>query len=549
MPISLGLLRPAIVLPEDIGWELNDGQLESVLLHETAHVAHKDYWVGLMGRLAAALFWWHPLVHLMNRRLADLREDICDNYVVQQQGDGRGYARVLVELAARTAWRTALPAAIGLLENEFNGLEGRVRRLLQVNRKTETRLSLPAVGVLLGFVLSLVGVLFVSNVRAERTANESGESKPLATVTVKTRDGLIRAVRNAKAGTKILIAPGTYAGGLRFDGLQGEQGKPIVLAAADPAKPPVISGGFSGLHFTDPALRRTAQSRHHQSEANGLNIDDGGSYSSPAHHVVLKGLIVRDIGSNRNHDGIKLSGVDDFRIENCTVQRWGKTGSGIDMVGCHRGVVTGSTFRDGDKIYGNAVQMKGGSRGIAVSRCRFENAGGRAINVGGSTGLKYFRPKPQGYEAKEITVSDCTFIGSMASIAFVGVDGANVHHNTFYRPTRWLIRILQENQNADFVPCRNGRFANNIVAFRSDELATTVNIGGKTSPRTFKFADNFWYCIDRPEKSRRAIQLPTAETGGVYGKSPRFRNAAKGDLRPAVGSPARDYGPRSKATR
>jgi hypothetical protein len=112
VPISLGLMRPVIILPEDIGWDLDDDQLESILLHETAHVVHRDHWVGLLARLTAVMLWWHPLVHRMNRRLADLREEICDNIVVRQRGNGRGYAHMLVELAARTTSRPALPAAV-----------------------------------------------------------------------------------------------------------------------------------------------------------------------------------------------------------------------------------------------------------------------------------------------------------------------------------------------------------------------------------------------------------------------------------------------------
>ena len=546
VPISLGLMRPAIIVPEDIHRRLDDAQLEAVLVHETAHIAHRDHWVGLIGRLAAALFWWQPMMRRVNGRLADLREDICDNYVVRRQGNGRAYARVLVELAARTIRRPALPVAIGLLENEYDGLEGRVRRLLHDNRKTDTRLSARAAGVVALFMSALAGVLLVASVRAERAApKKTVESQSLSTVNVKTRDALLRAARDSKPGTKILIAPGNYRGGIVVNNLRGEKGKPIILAAADPKNPPVISGGKTGLHLTDPAYVELHDLVITKTLINGVNIDDGGSYETPAHHVVLRGLVVRDIGSVRNHDGIKLSGLDKFRVERCTVQRWGKTGSGIDMVGCHRGVITDSTFRDGDKIYGNAVQTKGGSRDITVRRCRFENAGGRAVNLGGSTGLAYFRPKSPGYEAKDITVEDCTFIGSMAPIAFVGVDGANVHHNTFFRPTRWIIRILQENQGENFVSCRNGRFTNNLVFFRSDELASPVNLGAKTSPETFKFAENFWYCLDRPEKTQRAVRLPTPEKNGVYGKAPGFRDAAKGDLRLTSESRAKAYGPRT----
>ena len=71
--------------------------------------------------------------------------------------------------------------------------------------------------------------------------------------TVSTRDELTRAIQNAKPGTTILIAPGTYRGGLSFIQLRGAKDKPIVLAASDPKRPPVFEGGASCFHLTDPS--------------------------------------------------------------------------------------------------------------------------------------------------------------------------------------------------------------------------------------------------------------------------------------------------------
>jgi hypothetical protein len=281
---------------------------------------------------------------------------------------------------------------------------------------------------------------------------------------------------------------------------------------------------------------------------NELQVDDGGSFDSPAHHILLEGLVVRDIGPEGNLDGIKLSGVDDFRVEGCTIERWSSGGSAIDMVGCHRGTITGCTFRHGDSAGDSGVQAKGGSAEILIRRCQFEQAGSRAINLGGSTGLAFIRPRPQGYEAKAITVEDCTFIGSQAPVAFVGADGAEVRHNTIYRPRRHALRILQETTGPGFVPCRHGRFTDNLIAFRSEEMTLPVNIGPGTAPETFVLARNAWYCLDAPDRSRP--RLPIAEAEGVYGVDPRFRDGEAGDLRhrtdgPAgrVGARARDIGP------
>lgn len=388
-----------------------------------------------------------------------------------------------------------------------------------------------------GAVLGFLGLVF-----APRALGASETE----TIRVDSRDALIRAVEQAVPGTRILIAPGTYRGGIHVHKLQGAPGAPIVLAAAEPDNPPQFMGSTTGIHLTDPAHVELRSLTIRQATGNGLNIDDGGSYQTPAHHVTLKNIVVCDIGPEGNRDGIKLSGLDEFVVDSCTVERWGNGGSAIDMVGCHRGRITDCTFRYREAVHANGVQTKGGSARIVVERCRFEHAGSRSVNLGGSTGLAYFRPGPQGYEAKEITVRDSTFVGSRAPIAFVGVDGALVEHNTIYRPKRWVLRILQETREESFVPCRRGRFRNNLIAFRRDEISRIVNVGPATASKTFQFADNHWYCIDRPAQSDR-LALPTQEKGGSYGVDPQFRAPEEGDLRLQPDSPVRAAGNRDAA--
>jgi hypothetical protein len=263
-----------------------------------------------------------------------------------------------------------------------------------------------------------------------------------------------------------------------------------------------------------------------QLKQNGLNIDDGGATAKPesAHHVSLRGLKISDIGADGNNDGIKLSGIWDFTVVDCVIERWGtKGGSAIDMVGCHRGTIERNMIRHNDPEPGNCtgVQSKGGSSEILIYANRFEHAGGRAVNIGGSTGLPFFRPALNAggghAEAKNIRVEGNRFIGGMTPLAFVGVDGAVVRFNTIERPSRWALRILQENKGADFVASRNGQFTDNVIVFESARAPdANVNIGAGTAPETFVFARNWWYASDHPERSRP--KLPTAEIDGVYGR-------------------------------
>jgi hypothetical protein len=125
-------------------------------------------------------------------------------------------------------------------------------------------------------------------------------------------------------------------------------------------------------------------------------------------------------------------------------------------------------------------------------------------------------------------------------VAFASSEDVNVRFNTFYRPRTWLLRILRENDEPMIATARNGVFTDNLIAFRSGEMQETVNIGSGTAPETFRFARNWWYCLDRPGQSRPS--LPTTEADGTVGVDPQLEDAEGGDLRPKAGSPARNVG-------
>jgi hypothetical protein len=340
----------------------------------------------------------------------------------------------------------------------------------------------------------------------------------------------------AKPGDLVLVAPGEYRGGIHVSVVSGTRLKPIVVAAQIATNPPRFVGGGNAIQLSSCSwitLRDLAASNQ---TGNGFNIDDGGT-KKHVEGIVLDRLQVSQLPRG-NHDGIKLSGLRDFVVTDCRIEKWG--GSAIDMVGCVNGVIRDCDFRNGGD---NGVQTKGGSKDIKVRSCKFEEYGQRGVNLGGSTGMAFFRPPieqvPAGkrFEAQNISVQGCTFIGGVAPIAFVGIDRAMVEFNTIINPGRWAIRILQETQDKGFLPCRNGEFRNNLIVFRSDNWASGgVNIGPGTEAESFLFDRNFWFCSDQPARSRP--NLPVSETGGSYGVDPKLApNHA-----PASGSPASNVG-------
>jgi hypothetical protein len=348
---------------------------------------------------------------------------------------------------------------------------------------------------------------------------------------VEVRDdvSLRAALKSVRPGTYVRIAPGRYRPGVWAADLRGTIQQPIIIEGSDETSPPLFEGGAEAWHLSDCTYLTLRNIAVRRQTDNGINIDDGGTFETPAHHITLEKLHVAGIGPQGNHDAIKLSGVDDFVVRNCTIEGWG--GQAVDMVGCHRGLIDGCTFRGKPGFsQDTGPQTKGGSSEITIRRCLFDHAGGRAVNLGGSTGLQFFRPRGARYEAKDITVEGCTFIGSQAPIAYVGVDRAVVRYNTLYHPGKWVLRILQETTEKGFAPCANGCFENNLVVFRQAEVQVFVNVGPNTRPETFKFADNLWFCEDRPEASKPA--LPAPESGGVYGVDPRLAAPAENVFRP-----------------
>ncbi len=97
-----------------------------------------------------------------------------------------------------------------------------------------------------------------------------------------------------------------------------------MVAAADAAEPPVITGGSVGLFASSPQYFELHNLVFENARNNGLNIDDSGNVDKPARGLVLQGLVVRKVGAKGNRDGIKLSGVDDFKISQCQVESLGR---------------------------------------------------------------------------------------------------------------------------------------------------------------------------------------------------------------------------------
>lgn len=340
------------------------------------------------------------------------------------------------------------------------------------------------------------------------------------------------ASREAAPGDTILLHNGTYSGDQSLQDLQGTSSKWIYVIAEQKGAV-LFEGGSAAWRGSDIAYLHIEGVVFTKQTGNGLNFDDGSTYASPAHHILLQHCIFRDIAATGNNDLLKLSGVDDLVIQQCTFLNGSPGGSGIDMVGCHNSIIRQCRF---ENMGSNAVQMKGGSSNIRIEACVFKNAGSRAINLGGSTGEAFFRPANATWEAADLKVYSNVFIGAEVPVAFVGCIRSEVVNNTIYKPGRWVIRILQENRDTvRFVKCSNNTFRNNIICV-DDQVRTTCSIGPGTAAESFTFSNNLWFHTGN--SNWRGPQLPVAEKNALIRADPLFRNVDKEDFAITDNSPA-----------
>lgn len=101
VPLTLGFLKPVILLPAAMISQLTPGQVEAVLLHELGHIQRKDYLTHLLVTLLDGLFFFNPFSRLLIRELKKEREHCCDDLVLQFNYDPHAYVSALLALAAR----------------------------------------------------------------------------------------------------------------------------------------------------------------------------------------------------------------------------------------------------------------------------------------------------------------------------------------------------------------------------------------------------------------------------------------------------------------
>jgi bla regulator protein BlaR1 len=166
--VEPGLFRvfdPVLLLPANIGRHLDTLQLEAIIAHELSHARRRDNLWSTAHRIVETLFWFHPLVWWIGKRLVDERERACDEDVLQQGCEREVYAQAMVKVC-EFCISARFDCIAGIRGSD---LKARIEAVMM--NRTSLKLSYPKKALLAtGAILSILSVVLAGSMRHPQAA-------------------------------------------------------------------------------------------------------------------------------------------------------------------------------------------------------------------------------------------------------------------------------------------------------------------------------------------------------------------------------------------
>ncbi len=147
IPVTVGHLKPVILIPLGLLVQLPYEQVETILLHELAHIKRRDYLVNLFQGVLETLFFFNPGLLWLSALIREERETCCDDIVLAHTSVKRNYLEALLAFHAPS---TQSELVLGLGDNQ---LLNRLKRIINHENK---RLNI------MEKIVLLAGLLMVS---------------------------------------------------------------------------------------------------------------------------------------------------------------------------------------------------------------------------------------------------------------------------------------------------------------------------------------------------------------------------------------------------
>ena len=144
-PSVIGHFKPIILFPLGLANGLSTAQVESIIMHELAHIKRNDYLINLLQSFVEVIYFFNPFVWIISRIVRQERENICDDIALTTGVSSLSYARTLAELFQRNYRQRNL--SISFSKNNNLTLK-RIKRIMKKESNNNSKMLAPLVMVL-----------------------------------------------------------------------------------------------------------------------------------------------------------------------------------------------------------------------------------------------------------------------------------------------------------------------------------------------------------------------------------------------------------------
>ncbi len=180
VPMMIGTFKPIILMPIATLNQLTTEEVETILLHELAHIRRNDYLLNILQTMAETVLFFNPFVWLISAIIRKEREHCCDDMVVARSGNPLPYAKALATLASSRMDSNNLSLAATGDNHQFLN---RIKRIMEM-KKTELNYSRVA--------LLLLAILAITIGTCTFTGSKSFAQKAKTSTTDTTKKSVYR---------------------------------------------------------------------------------------------------------------------------------------------------------------------------------------------------------------------------------------------------------------------------------------------------------------------------------------------------------------------
>jgi len=175
VPMVMGTLKPIILLPFTSLSHLSAEQLETILLHELAHIKRHDYLFNIFQNVVETFLFFNPFMWWISSIVRREREHCCDDMVIANTSHPLSYAKALAALenSRLQATYSMAVAATGQKNQLFN----RIKRIMEMKKKSlnysQLTVAVLIVGALVLTMLCFSPGFAQTNSKKDKTKQES----------------------------------------------------------------------------------------------------------------------------------------------------------------------------------------------------------------------------------------------------------------------------------------------------------------------------------------------------------------------------------------